>query len=271
MIDPRHRATGERRRVVDHRRSRVRDPVRRALAALAFSSIVSVALVVVACAPLPPPGMLAAQTTARRADSTTARAPAPPVVAAVLDSAPSPEAIDVLNTIPEPLRPDERVDAPADSVPAPGAEAETPGDSLAEADSSGSAPVPEPTYPLGLEPPPPDTTARDTSAAVPPADAPSATSTAPSAPPTTPAHSAPAIPDTCWRLQVGAPANHAKATSLQRAAESQLLIPMVVESESRLFKVRSRDCWDRAAADLLKQRAVASGFSGAFRFVKKAR
>jgi hypothetical protein len=41
---------------------------------------------------------------------------------------------------------------------------------------------------------------------------------------------------------------------------------MTVQLERKRFKVRTRDCMDGTAADFLRQRAVAAGFSGAFRF-----
>jgi hypothetical protein len=90
----------------------------------------------------------------------------------------------------------------------------------------------------------------------------------PASPP--PAKRVPATADTCWRIQIGAPADRAKAQSLERAAQSLLLIPMVIEPEKKLFKVRTRDCWDRAASDRIRERAIASGFVGSFRFPRKA-
>jgi hypothetical protein len=53
---------------------------------------------------------------------------------------------------------------------------------------------------------------------------------------------------------------------MRQVAESVLLVSMRVEPDRRLFKVRSRDCLERSAADRLRQRAAASGFAGAFRF-----
>jgi len=75
-----------------------------------------------------------------------------------------------------------------------------------------------------------------------------------------------APPDTCWRVQVAAPKTRAEAESRKSAAESQLLIAIAIEPEKGLFKVRSRDCYGRAAADHLRDRARASGFTGAFTF-----
>jgi len=82
----------------------------------------------------------------------------------------------------------------------------------------------------------------------------------PSAPPA----ATPARPDTCWRLQVGAPPEKAKAEALQGVASSQLLTPFVTELEKKRYKVRTRDCMDRSAAGALRARAERSGFKGAF-------
>jgi hypothetical protein len=65
-------------------------------------------------------------------------------------------------------------------------------------------------------------------------------------------------------LQVAAPAERDKASSRHDAAQSLLLVPMVIERESGLYKVRSRDCMTRAAADALRRRAIDSGFAGSF-------
>jgi len=81
-------------------------------------------------------------------------------------------------------------------------------------------------------------------------------------PPTPPAA---ATPDTCWRVQVASLATRAKAEQLRRAAESLLLVPIVVEPEKRRYTVRSRDCMDRSGAELLRQRARASGLGAATR------
>jgi len=75
-----------------------------------------------------------------------------------------------------------------------------------------------------------------------------------------------AATDTCWRVQLAAPPERLKAEQLRTAGESLLLIPMTVQLEKKRYKVRTRDYMDGAAADFLRQRAVAAGFSGAFRF-----
>ena len=68
----------------------------------------------------------------------------------------------------------------------------------------------------------------------------------------------------CWRVQVAAPTDKAEAEAKRKAAESLLLVPMVIDTESKLHKVRTRDCYARDAADRLRERAVSSGFDGAF-------
>jgi hypothetical protein len=186
------------------------------------------------------------------------------------DSAPSSEALAVLGTIPEPLSPAERVPSPAAAaVPlaaqvgaasatgfAAAASADSanaaPADSVASsADStSGQVPVPAPTKPLGERPGaagqalPDSVLVPSTKSAPPPA--------------------ARAKPDTCWRLQVGAPPEKAKATALQGVATSQLLTPFVIEPEKQRFKVRTRDCMEHAAAVALRARAEQTGFKGTF-------
>jgi len=48
------------------------------------------------------------------------------------------------------------------------------------------------------------------------------------------------------------------------ASQSQLVVPMAITIEKGLFKVRTRDCLTREAADALKKRAVDSGFADVF-------
>jgi len=183
---------------------------------------------------------------------------------AVTDSLPSADAQAVLATIPEPLKPEERVAPPArGTMPPPAAAASAP-DTASVADSTAApgeegasdVPVPAPVQPLGdrqggagREPVIPD------SVLVP---------TKPAAPPAT------ATGDSCWRVQLGAPPEKDKAESLKAAAESQLLVAIVIEQEKGRYKVRTRDCLaSAAAADQLKRRAIVSGFEGAFRFVTR--
>lgn len=163
------------------------------------------------------------------------------------DSLPSPDARDVLRSIPEPLPPGESVPARADSLARR--------DTIAT-DSSG-VPVPSPTAPLGEVP----------GSVHPPASADSARVTGPGpgsgpAPGTAPAGAA---PDTCWRVQLGAPIDSTEAKARLAAAESQLLVPVVIEKEKGRYKVRTRGCLGAEAAESLRARALASGFHDAFR------
>jgi hypothetical protein len=178
-------------------------------------------------------------------------APAPRPMAATADSAPSRDALDVLASIPEPLTPGERVPPPA---VAPASEA---------SDDSGSAdvPVPAPTPVLGERPLPEVVASTDTTSP-PVSPAPRALAE----PPPAPRPSAPAVTDTCWRVQIAASAERAKAERYLAAGRSQLLVPLQVESEKGLFKVRTRDCLDGQTADGLRRRALDAGFDGAFRF-----
>lgn len=197
---------------------------------------------------------------------------------AVIDTVPSRDAQDVLARIPEPLQPSERI-APETPPARPATPASTPApadsDTTQTTEDAGAVPVPAATYPLGLEPPPPpDTTStRDsvTTQSAPPSTAPAAPPVAKPAAPTSPPPSSPprtsTAPDTCWRVQVAAPDERAKADGLRAAAESQLLLPMVVEPEKGLFKVRTRDCMSAGASDALRRRATESGFAGTFRFI----
>jgi len=222
------------------------------------------------CATMPP----AAPPASRPAAKPVPAAPAPAAqtldqkpVAAAIDSTPSRDAQEVLATIPDPLAPGERVPAlaPGERVPAP-----VPSDSLtpATADSArAQIPVPAPTPVLGDRPTPVVEATPDSAAAEKPGTPPPATA-APSAPPPAATGPPPGLvpPDTCWRVQVSAPAERVRAERYLAASQSQLLVPMVIEKEKGLFKVRTRDCMDGAAADALRRRAVDTGFTGAFRF-----
>ncbi len=172
--------------------------------------------------------------------------------------------------------------APSDSAAAapaaePGMTADStiaPADSAALGDSA-SVPTPSPTPMLGENPNPllqgglPGDTAG--TAPVTPGGAASNPTPANIAAPggdgsTTPtaASSGASAAPACWRVQILAPKDRATAQSRRSAAESLLLTPMVIEPQAGLFKIRTRDCFDHTAADLLRDRAVASGFSGAF-------
>jgi SPOR domain len=209
--------------------------------------------------PLPPAGQTSTTSSAGTASpgAGAARGAQPGAPAtAVADTVPSADAEHVLASIPEPLPPGARVPPPnADSARvAPGGGAQP-----ATADSGESdVPVPAPTEALG-ERPRPSVLATDSVAVSPPVMPP------PSAP-TSPAPAS-AASDTCWRVQIAAPSEQARAERYRSAAQSLLLVPVVIENEKGLFKVRSQNCVDRVAADALKRRAVDSGFPGAFRFV----
>jgi hypothetical protein len=185
---------------------------------------------------------------------------------AVVDSVPSAEALSVLATIPEPLKPGERVPPPAnlrtvapstttgpDAAPGTTATDSTAVDSTA---SEGEAPVPSPTAPLGDRPGSLARAGIPDSLLVPPAGATGAKA---------------AASDTCWRVQVASAPEITRAEAFRDAAQSQLLMPMVIEFEKGLHKVRTRECLATAAAESFRRRALAAGFAGAFRFVGKRR
>jgi hypothetical protein len=234
----------------------------------------------------------------------TPQHPATATVPAVVDSAPSAEALAVLNSIPEPLAQSGTAPVAAESAstrPASAPEAVPPLVGTAPTDSGGPAatdsataipdtvgvPVPSPTDPLGDRPGSLASKALPESLAVPPAATPAApaagSTTAPrsgSGPaPTVASGSASAAsrpvalasPDSCWRVQVAAPPERERADRLADAARSQLMITFVVEKESGLYKVRTRDCLSAVAADDLRRRAVTTGFEGAFRFLRRRR
>jgi len=107
---------------------------------------------------------------------------------------------------------------------------------------------------------------------------PADTSAPPPGPPAALAHAPPAARGVaprgtaahgCWRVQIDASSDRAKALRYQSAGASQLLVPMTVVKEKRLFKVRTRDCLDRAAAEALKRRAADAGFRGVFLLEEK--
>jgi len=175
--------------------------------------------------------------------------------AAVVDSGPSPEAIEVLDSIREPLRPEERTPAPAASgeVPVP-----------SETVPLGDRPGPDPVDSLAVTGPVSPDTSRALQSLLPPGSSPAPGSgaapgagdpggTAP------PAHTGP-----CWRVQLGAPDNAEEAEQVRAAAVSLLIVHATVEKEGGLFKVRTAECLDRDSAARLRERAVSSGFDGAF-------
>ena len=230
----------------------------------ASAAMLSAAFALAGCAPLPPTPAAAPPASISRPPGTPAVPSRPAVVrpaVAPVDSTPSAEALAVLGSIPEPLRPDERIAPPSatNGATAPGASADT--------DSAGAdVPVPEPTQPLGeRRRAATDSTqgatggAPPTSTSQPPAGAAAAPSVTPSVAPSV------AKGDTCWRVQVLAPLEADKAEQARATAASLMLVPMVVEQEQGRYKVRTKDCLSRDAADLLRRRAVETGFTQAFR------
>ena len=179
------------------------------------------------------------------------------------DTVPSRAAEEVLASIPEPLRPEERVPAPdaAAGEARSGEPVDAASDSAdaSESDSgSTDVPTPEPTPVLGERPLPEILPPADSALAGPPGALPGKPPAAP------PAGLTP--PDTCWRVQIGAPTERIRAERYLDAGQSQLLLPMVIEKEKGLYKVRTRDCMGGSAADALRRRAKEAGFGGAFRF-----
>ena len=264
-------------------------------------SLAGVALMALAaCAPVPAPGGVQPPPGAGTGAGETvggAPATAPGATAAPRDSTPSAEALRVLATIPEPLSPGQQVAPPSHTVTVAAPEAAY--DSLRverPAGDSVAVPVPEPTRPLGLGPrgrlTMPDSVASEPASgepanepaasgagasqpgSPPPSPAaggaePASTSNASGKPVVTPATSEPAAPATaggaeCWRLQVAAPVETPMAESRRDAAQSLLLVPMVIEFEKGLYKVRTRGCMSHGAAEALRHRATDSGFDGAF-------
>jgi hypothetical protein len=155
----------------------------------------------------------------------------------------------VLQTIPEPLPADQKVPPAAGAGAAVTGVAITP-DSAAADSADGELPVPEPTQALGDRP----SSSAGGSASTPPPPPPP-----PAAAPST------APPAECWRVQVAAVPEADRSERLKSAAESQLSVPCVVQKEKGLYKVRTKDCQDSAAAEAIRKRAVADGFSGAFK------
>ena len=190
--------------------------------------------------------------------------------AASVDSALSPDAERVLGSIPEPLTPGQQVPPPVRARPrqgvtvmAPEAAFDTLRVERAPAEEGAGVPVPSPTPPSNNVPPvrfaAPESTISSPARTAPALRVPAAI------PPLT---SAPLVrssaPGDCWRLQVAAPVEQVMADSRREAAQSLLVVPMVIELERGLYKVRTHDCMSRAAADALKLRAADSGFEGAF-------
>jgi hypothetical protein len=232
------------------------------------------------CAPPPAgPGGSAVPPTAAgaRRDSTAVAAGSHPVPAAntaMNDSLPTAEAERVLATIPEPLSPSQQVPPPAGTgtlvARAPEAAYDTLRVTSPNAGDSAAVPVPAPTQPLGTNQEVtlamPDTLAAPAAAATGAGAAPPAATSSATTDTTPPAATAATTtaPAECWRVQVSAPDDKAMADSRSAAAQSLLMVPMTITFEKGLYKVRTRDCLARDAADALKQRAQESGFTGAF-------
>ena len=209
------------------------------------------------CAPLPPaPGSVTAPPSASSPPGSPTQPPvlarpARPSSVVPRDSTPPAEALGVLGTIPEPLRPGEQVDAVRTS--SPGTVPDVLGDTTAVSSPAADVPVPEPTAVLGERRP----------IAVDSTLAPSGHTGATPPPAPHPALAAPA--DTCWRVQLLAPLDPAAAEQARATATSLMLVPLVIEQEQGRYKVRTRDCLTHTAADLLRRRAIESGFTQAFR------
>jgi len=203
----------------------------------------------------------AATTTAPATPAETSRV-ATPTGTAIDTTTPSPQAQSVLARIPEPLTPAQQALSPAQDTTRTHVTAIAP---AATYDSLQAAPVPAATQPLGTE-----------TSTVTMAPATSAAATSPAAPGTAAAGAAAAAATTgadstkatspCWRLQVAAPlaSEKEKADGRVEAAQSLLMVPFTIVPEKGYLKVRTSDCMTREAADALKQRAIASGFDGAF-------
>jgi len=247
------------------------------------AAVAACLLAIAGCAPIPQgaaiPGRPVTARDTSKAHQTAAALPGQPHHAPV-DSLPSAEALQVLASIPEPLKPEER-------VPPPRAVA---GTSVVPADTLASdIPVPSPTPVLGERRHPLWAAATDSAAAdsarralgeagSSPSPAPgsgpaSGTGKSGSVPETeapraTPGSAAPhpLAPAACWRVQVAAPVKRDEAVKKRSAAESLLLVPMVIERDQGLWKIRTRDCFERPIADQVRARAQGSGFAGAFPF-----
>ena len=127
-------------------------------------------------------------------------------------------------------------------------------------------PTPVPTPALGDRPSvPPDSGRSDGPArAAPPGEG---TPPRPSSP-AAPGPGAPPAPsaerDTCWRVQFAAPSERVRAEAVRDAVQSVLVTPVTIELEASRWKVRSKVCLARPAAEALRQRALDSGFPGVF-------
>lgn len=67
-----------------------------------------------------------------------------------------------------------------------------------------------------------------------------------------------------WRIQLVASADRAEAERLAGEARTRLQVPVYVELDAGLFKVRAGDFVDRAEAQILRDQAKAKGYDGAW-------
>src|SRR5439155_18291299 len=118
-------------------------------------------LLLAGCAPIPQVTSVPGRPVTARDTSGKRGTAAPAVVHAAVDSNPSPEALAVLSTIPDPLKPSERLAPPAATRPAPAVvapavpetAAASPDTSVERADTvSSEIPTPSPTPVLGERP-----------------------------------------------------------------------------------------------------------------------
>ena len=178
-------------------------------------------------------------------------AAAPPVLA-VPDTVPSADALAVLAGIPEPIRAEEGAAAPVTASPA-------------RAPPPGPRPGPRTREAAGRTCPCRPGRPCSASGRCP------TSSPRPRRRPRPPGRAAPAGGGCRTRhllaraaRGVGRPGEGRAATS--SPARSQLAVPLAIEEEAGLFKVRTSGCLDGAAADALRGRAREAGFEGAFRF-----
>lgn len=183
--------------------------------------------------------------------SASAPAPTPEVTAPVETAAPTPRLEES-----EVITPDELASIPD---PVPGASA---------------APIVE--QPLNPDAKPlPVAVAPTTTAAAPEITSPSGAATEPqsSASPGTPPSSAPSTPGDAatalWRVQVFASPDRAQAERVGRAASQKLGTTYVLTKDGDLVKVRLGGFTREEDAQALKERAVESGYTGAFRVLDK--
>jgi len=174
-------------------------------------------------------------------------------VNAPVDSTPSADALAVLGTIPEPLGSSPAAESTSVPTPAP----TQPLGDKAHASATGGDLAPPPATPSGAAPGPASAGAAGAATGATGGAAGGAAGAGKAS-----------APDSCWRVQVLAPPERDRADRMAQAAQSQLGVPFVVEHESGLYKVRTRDCLSSAAATALRNRAVADGFDGSFRFLK---